>query len=319
MSDRLVFLIWAEQADLYANRVRTSALADRVEILTAKPDEHPDAGTLGRVEALYAKFLPEGILKAMPRLRWLQAEAAGVDRFLRRGDLRDDLLLTSGRGIHSMQMPDTILGAIFHTTKPFKLLADQQRRKEWRRINPASVGGQTLAIVGLGAIGAVLARKAAALDMRVLGVNRSGAQVEHVDRVEPFGRHEALIADADHVVLLVPLTPETKGIIDAAWLAAMKPTAWLHNFSRGEMVVDDDLIAATSAGAIAGAVLDAFRHEPLDPGHPFWTAPNIIVLPHIGGLHPDRDRFIGDLILDNLGRFVAGGTPTGVVDRSLGY
>ena len=99
----------------------------------------------------------------------------------------------------------------------------------------------------------------------------------------------------------------------------MKPTAWLLNFGRGQIVDDGDLMAATKDGKIAGALLDVFRQEPLPSEHPFWTAPGIVVLPHIGGPHPQRDRFVSRLFVENLKRFLDGEPLKEVVDRTAGY
>jgi phosphoglycerate dehydrogenase-like enzyme len=120
-------------------------------------------------------------------------------------------------------------------------------------------------------------------------------------------------------LLLLPATTETDNFVNAERLNRMKPTAWLLNFGRGHLVKDDDLIAAVKAKRIAGAVLDVFRQEPLPADHPFWKTEGIIVLPHIGGPHPQRDRFVARLFVDNLGRFVRGEPLREVVDRHAGY
>ena len=153
----------------------------------------------------------------------------------------------------------------------------------------STLAGRTLGILGLGAIGAELARKAAALEMRVVGTKRGMAEVPHVAQVfGPDGTDEVL-AQSDFVVLLLPATPETENFMNAARLAKMRKTAWLLNFGRGALIRDEDLIAAVRAGGIAGAILDVFRTEPLPANHPFWGEEKIMVLPHIGGLHPQRD------------------------------
>jgi phosphoglycerate dehydrogenase-like enzyme len=118
---------------------------------------------------------------------------------------------------------------------------------------------------------------------------------------------------------LLPATPDTDNLINAQRLAKMKPGAWLLNFGRGHLIKDDDLIAATKAKKIAGAVLDVFRQEPLPAEHPFWSAEGIVVLPHIGGPHPQRDRFVARLFVDNLGRFLDGAPLKEIVDRAAGY
>jgi phosphoglycerate dehydrogenase-like enzyme len=118
---------------------------------------------------------------------------------------------------------------------------------------------------------------------------------------------------------LLPATPDTDNLINAQRLAKMKPGAWLLNFGRGHLIKDDDLIAAVKAKKIAGAVLDVFRQEPLPNQHPFWGTEGIVVLPHIGGPHPQRDKFVARLFVDNLGRFLDGAPLKQIVDRAAGY
>ena len=121
------------------------------------------------------------------------------------------------------------------------------------------------------------------------------------------------------MLLLLPATPATDNFVNAARLAKMKPSAWLLNFGRGHLIVDDDLIAAVKSKRIAGAILDVFRQEPLPVEHPFWTTPGIAVLPHIGGMHPQRVTIVARLFVDNLTRFLAGKPLLHVVDRTAGY
>jgi phosphoglycerate dehydrogenase-like enzyme len=155
--------------------------------------------------------------------------------------------------------------------------------------------------------------------MRVIGTRRRPEPMADVAEVLPPGRTPEVLARSDFVLLLLPVTPETENLIDAERLAMMKPGAWLLNFGRGPLIKDDDLIAAVKAKKIAGAVLDVFRQEPLPPDHAFWTTEGIIVLPHIGGPHPQRDRFVARLFVDNLSRFLDGKPLREVVDRKAGY
>jgi len=159
---------------------------------------------------------------------------------------------------------------------------------------------------------------AAAIGMRVIGTRRGGGALAGIE-VLPPERTDEVLAQSDFVLLLLPATPETDNFINAARLAKMKPSAWLLNFGRGHIIKDDDLIAAVKAKKIAGALLDVFRQEPLPSEHPFWTTEGIIVLPHIGGPHPQRDRFVARLFVDNLGRFLDGAPLKEVVDRHAGY
>ena len=138
-------------------------------------------------------------------------------------------------------------------------------------------------------------------------------------KVLPPERTPEVLAESDFVLLLLPATTETDNFINAERLAQMKPSAWLLNFGRGQLIKDDDLIAAVKAKKIAGAVLDVFRQEPLPADHPFWTTEGIIVLPHIGGPHPQRDQIVARLFVENLGRFLDGKPLNEVVDRKAGY
>ena len=135
----------------------------------------------------------------------------------------------------------------------------------------------------------------------------------------PPERSAEVLARSDFLLLLLPATPETDNFMDARRLGMMKSHAWLLNFGRGHLIRDEDLIAAVKAKTIAGAMLDVFRQEPLPAEHPFWTTQGIIVLPHIGGPHPQRDKVVARLFVDNLGRFLDGQPLREVVDRKAGY
>jgi phosphoglycerate dehydrogenase-like enzyme len=181
------------------------------------------------------------------------------------------------------------------------------------------LNGTTLGILGLGAIGQEVARLATALGMRVVGTKRRPAPMPNVAEVLPGERTSEVLAQSDFVLLLLPATSETDNFINSERLAQMKPSAWLLNFGRGRLIRDDDLIAAVKANTIAGAVLDVFRQEPLPKEHAFWTTEGILVLPHIGGPHPQRDTIVARLFAENVRRFLAGETLKGVVDRAAGY
>jgi phosphoglycerate dehydrogenase-like enzyme len=179
--------------------------------------------------------------------------------------------------------------------------------------------GKTLGILGLGAIGQEVARIAVALGMHVIGTKRRPTRIPNVAEVLAPEQTDEVLSQSDYVLLLLPATPETENFIDAKRLARMKPSAWLLNFGRGQIINDADLMAATREKKIAGALLDVFRQEPLPSEHPFWKAPGIIVLPHIGGPHPQRDRFVARLFVENLKRFLDGEPLKEVVDRAAGY
>ena len=319
MSSRAAVLLWTDSTAAYIDAINAAGLAGRVAIETLPRKAKPSAEQLARTEVLMAYTVPPGMLPAMPKLRWAQAMTAGVEGWLALPDLPKTLPLTCARGTHEESMPENILGAIFHVAKPYAAAVENQKRGKWVQTVAQPLTGKTLGILGLGAIGQRVARVAAALGMRVIGTRRRPEPMADVAEVLPAERTPEVLARSDFVLLLLPATPATESIMNAERLAMMKPGAWLLNFGRGQLVNDDDLVAAVKARKIAGAVLDVFRQEPLPETHAFWSTEGIIVLPHIGGPHPQRDRFVARLFAENLGRFLDGKPLKELVDRTAGY
>lgn len=216
-------------------------------------------------------------------------------------------------------MPEHILAALFLLAKHLDGIVLDQRERRWRRRVNDTLAGTTLGILGLGAIGGEVARKAAALEMRVIGTKRRPAPVAGVERVHGPEGTDAVLAASDYVLLLLPSTAETRGFLNRERLARMKPTAYALNFGRGDLVVDGDLVEAVREKRIAGAVLDVFTTEPLPPESPLWTTEGIVIFPHVGGLHPTRDALVAELFVENLRRFARGEPLLQAVDRARGY
>jgi glyoxylate/hydroxypyruvate reductase A len=319
MADRPLVLLWIPEPGPYRQALERAGLDRQIDLAHVPPAETPTPDLLARAQAMLAYRSGPGVLPRMRALRWIQALTAGVEGWLALPDLPAGITLTCARGTHRVQMPENILGALFHLTKPYAGIALDQKEHRWRRRVSETLAGTTLGILGLGVIGQELARKAEALEMRVIGTRKSSAPLPHVAQVYgPDGTDEVLAA-SDWVLLLLPVTPETRGFMNAARLKRMKPTAHLLNFGRGELVVDADLVEAVKARTIAGAVLDVFTTEPLPAEHPFWGTENILVLPHIGGLHPGRDHIVAQLFVDNVERFLAGKPLRETVERARGY
>ncbi len=312
-------LLWTDAPAPYADAIVAAGLADRVSVDTLSRKDTPTQAQRADTEALLAWGAPSGLLPQMPKLRWVQALTAGVEGWLALPDLPSQLTLTCARGTHRESMPENILGALFHLTKPYAAIVEDQKRLKWTHRVATPLNGKTLGILGLGAVGQDVARLATALGMRVIGTRRGGAALPGLAEVLPPERTAQILGEADFVLLLLPATPETENFINAERLAQMKPGAWLLNFGRGHLIADADLIAAVKAKRIAGAVLDVFRQEPLPTEHPFWTTDGILVLPHIGGPHPARDTVVARLFVENLGRFLNGQVLKEVVDRAAGY
>ena len=284
-----------------------------VPLKTDLPDD-----LLARADALLAWRPPARLGARAPRLRWIQSLTGGCEQWLG-PDVPTHATLTCARGTHRVQMSEHILAALFLCSKDLAAIVLDQAQSRWRRrVNP-TLSGATLGILGLGAIGAEVARLASLLGMRVIGTKREPTPIPGVERVLPPAETARVLAESDFVLLLLPSTAETRGLLNKSALSGMKSSAFLLNFGRGDLVVDADLVAAVRERRIAGAVLDVFTAEPLPAEHAFWTTPGIVVLPHVGGLHPHRDTLVAALWRDNLERFVAGRPLLQVVDRARGY
>jgi phosphoglycerate dehydrogenase-like enzyme len=312
-------LLWTDTPAAYVDAIAKAGLAERVMVETLSRMETPTQAQRADTEAMLAWGAPPGLLPNMAKLRWVQALTAGVEGWMALPDLPPNLTLTCARGTHRESMPENIFGALFYLTKPYAAAVEDQKTSKWTRRVATPLSGKTLGILGLGAIGQDVARIANSLGMRVIGTRRGSAKLPDLAEVLPPERTDEVLAQSDFVLLLLPATPDTDNFINAQRLAKMKPTAWLLNFGRGQLIADADLIAAVQSKQIAGAVLDVFRQEPLPVEHPFWTTAGIIVLPHIGGGHPTRDSTVARLFVDNLQRFLDGKPMKEVVDRTAGY
>ena len=199
-----------------------------------------------------------------------------------------------------------------------------KRKKIWPRdeIAPTTdnLNGKHMVLIGLGAIGQDIARKAKAFDMTVTGISRTKDAIPHVDRVRPRNELQAAAKDADIVMIAAVSDAETEKILSRAVIGAMKPTAYVINISRGQMTDEPALIEALKAGKIAGAGLDVAVTEPLPADHPYWTLPNVLITPHVGGSGGQADSLAGfiKIFIDNLRRWVEKKTvgESGKIDKT---
>jgi phosphoglycerate dehydrogenase-like enzyme len=261
------------------------------------------------------------------RLRWIHLPAAGVGSQLFAALVESDVVLTNARGLHAASMAEHALGLLLAFARKLHLARDLQRAHRWGQValwtEPPALGqlaGGTLGLVGLGAVGAALAERAAALGLRVIAV-RPHPRPDPAPAHEQWGldRLDELLARADWVVLAAPHTAASRGMIGAAQLARMKPGAVLVNLGRGALVDEAALVAALRGGRIAGAALDVVGREPLEPGSPLWDLPNVILTPHVGGLGPGHWEGAVRQFAGNLARYRAGQPLRNVVDKRAGY
>ncbi len=268
--------------------------------------------------------VPDALLSRAARLRWVQTTGAGANAVCTPGMIaRDDIIGTSCVGVHVASVPEQTLAMLlaFARRLPEQIVNQHTAHRFYWPTGMFEVEGQTMGILGLGNIGLALARKAKGLGMRVTGWRRSGtpALAGLLDRQFAPDDLNGLLADADHVVICLPLTPETQGLIGAAELRLMKRSAYLYNVGRGAIVDQDALIAALHDGTIAGCGTDVPEPEPLPPDHPLWDAPNLILLTHYGGLTPRYGPRAYAIISENVRRFLAGEPLQNVVDKRRGY
>jgi phosphoglycerate dehydrogenase-like enzyme len=203
-----------------------------------------------------------------------------------------------------------VLGALIAINRRFPLLADAQRRHAWEpRLgdrSPRDLKGQCAVIVGLGPIGRNIARLLKVLEMRTVGVRRSAEPLPDCDRVIAYADLPGVLPEADWLILCCPASPVTRGIANEAVFAAMPKGSQFINVSRGEIAVEKDVIAALQNGHLAGAYLDVFEREPLDPASPLWDMPNVLISPHTASHSLGQNEAIFGIFLENLARFRAG-------------
>ena len=232
----------------------------------------------------YAHHFTEGILAAAKSLKWIQSFTTGVDAILRLKALRPEVNLTSLRGVHGPQMSELTFLHMLALLRDYPRVLDNQRRRVWERRAIPTLSGKTVVIFGVGAIAAALARRCKAFEMTVIGVSSTPRPAPEFDRMMARAELLQAAALADFLVVLVPLSPETQGIIDARVLGAMKPSAYLINVARGRVCDEDAIISAVRDKRIAGAGLDVFSTTPLPADHPLWNTPGILLTPQLGGL-----------------------------------
>lgn len=290
-------------------------------------DEEAFLRGLPGAEILFAWGLARRHIDKAGALRWLHTPLAGVDRVLNPELVKSPIRVTSSRGVNSIAVAEHTLGLILALSRGIADGVRAQGEKRWaqpdlfgRQPPLDELHGKLLGILGLGDIGRELAVRARALGMRVWGVVRTArAAPDWVDRLLVGGKEDALLRESDVVVLALPLTRATHGLIGERQLRHMKHSALFVNIGRGELVQESALVRALREGWIAGAGLDVFATEPLAPKSPLWSLPQVVMTPHIAGTHPKYMARSADLFVQNLKLYVAGKPLINEVDKQAGY
>lgn len=297
-------------------------------------DELLDAVADARVYMGYG--IPAEVLERGPRIEWVHSGAAGVAGSLHPAMMSRRVLFTNSAGIHAVPMAETVMAMMLYFARGLDVAVRAQREGRWGAPEywaadapVTELGAATVGVIGYGGIGREVAARAAALGSRVRAVRRRGGGGGGADQDEPSGRirveagAEALdraVSESDYLVLTLPETDETRGILTRDRLFSMKPGSVLVNVARGRLVDEGALLDALQpAGPLRGAGLDVYHQEPLPPGHPFYSHPRVLMTPHVSattrGFWARQTR----LITRNMGRFARGEPLLNLVDKAAGY
>jgi phosphoglycerate dehydrogenase-like enzyme len=280
------------------------------------------AAALARADVVFGFVIPRSILALAPRVRWIATPATGVDHLRGTGVLESAIPVTTVGGLFGPIIAEHVFAMILAFAKRLPHFGAQQRTKAWQMSRVTALEGRTVGLVGVGAIGSAVALRAKAFGMRTIGLGRGdprGRTIPGVDELVGRGQLSDLLAAADWLVVAAADTPETRGMIGAHELAAMKPDAVLVNVARGSLVDEDALTRALRDGRIAGAALDVFATEPLSPESPLWELPNVLVTPHVATNVPEYLARAVAAFASNVRRFLGGEALEQQLRRDRGY
>ena len=287
------------------------ALSPRVRAYRVNADDGPVSGEAAQAHVWVPRSggatLPDGFLEGLPRLQLVQLLSAGAERFV--GRMPDGVVLCNARGAHTPSTAEWAMTAMLAAQRGIPHFVREQDAGRWSFSTQRSLVGARVLMVGAGDIGQAIGRMLTGFDVDLTYVARTAR-----DGVRSTAELPVLLPHADVVVLVVPVTPETVGMVDAAFLAAMPDGALLVNAARGVVVDTEALLAELTAGRLRAA-LDVTEPEPLPEGHPLWSAPGLLLTPHVGGAVPDTNERAAAAVIDQVTRILAGQPLVNVVDR----
>ncbi len=306
--------------DRYGSAIDTAFPGVAQLILPADDEEPFDEQTLASID--YAFFsldvYPSSsrsffrTVRAAPNLKWIHVMSAGVDNFVFQELLKRGIRMTTSSGSTAKPIAQSVIGGMLMLSRGFLTWGEAQRRKAWEPIrgadSPPDLQGQRMTVVGLGAIGAEIARIAAAIGLEVTGVRRSPRREDDpIGRIVPPSELLAIAPQTDWLVLACPLTDETRGLASREVLSALPKGACVLNIARGEVADEPAMTELLQSGHLGGAYLDVFYKEPLEPESPLWEMPNVIISPHNSSTSQGNDgRVAEDYFLPNLARMAKG-------------
>jgi phosphoglycerate dehydrogenase-like enzyme len=297
----------------------------RVHVTIAHDPEAIKAAAPEADIVLYATMNASLLSAALPfagRARWIHSLWTGVEGILGPEMLRHAAPLTNGRGVFRWPLADWVTAMMLHFALDLGRVIRQQQQGVWQPFISTSLQGRTLGIVGYGEIGSAAAARAKVFGMKIAALRRHRERSDGDPLVDEFFESASLkklLAFSDYVLVALPLTSETRGLMGEAEIGSMKSSSVLINVGRGPVIDESALVRALQSGALRGAALDVFTVEPVPAGHPFWTMPNVLLSPHTadrveGFLNPAVESF-----MENLKRFLSGLPLSNIVDKHAGY
>lgn len=297
-----------------------------ITFIHATTPEQRAAGLL-QCEAAYTWILKAAEIEHAARLRWVHTSAVAVETLCLDELFARRVTVTNTRGVQAVPIAEHVMAVVLALSKQLPFALDNQRQARWAQNEfvgerlPWLLRGRTLGLVGVGTIGAEIARRAEAFGMRVIALRRQPAYgvIGHVERVYGKERLDEFLSQCDVLVIAAPLTPDTRGLIGEAQFARLPKGAVVVNVGRAKILDNDALMNALDAGHLGGAALDVYPHEPLPPEHRLWTTPNTILTPHTSGFRQGHWDEVIDLFADNIERFLKGEPLKFTISPELGY
>ncbi|MBD3182340.1 D-2-hydroxyacid dehydrogenase [Candidatus Poribacteria bacterium] len=296
---------------------RLKSVSPDVEIKIAGYDFKNAAKEIVNADIFFGR-IPCEVFREGKQLKWVQVFGAGVETCMFPEMVESDVILTNTSGAFNNVMADHAFGLILSISRGIANFVKNQLQRKWSRDGVYhQLSGQTLGIIGLGNIGCEIARRSQAFGMKIAAADiRTMECPVFVNELWGMDDKEEVIKQSDYLLIVVPLTPETRGLIGAEDIKMMKPTAHLINIGRGPVVDEKALIAALKDGTIAGAGLDVFEKEPLPEDSELWGMDNVVVSPHMGGIAPETRDESFEIFLENFEKFVTGKPLRNVIDKA---
>lgn len=307
-----------EQQREVVSRLLNDELPEAEIVFASDAESVPRGTVFDVVIAPTLPWLPDA-LHRLDGYRWIHFLSAGVEEIWQMDFDKTHTLMTKSSGVHGAPMSEYAIGAMLYFTKQFGRFHDQAKCALWQRSWLGELTGCQLTVLGLGHVGRSLARCAKVFDMRVVGTRRTLQSVEHVDRVVPMAALEEELARTDFLVVCLPLTEDTRSLVNDRFFASVKPGAVLVDISRGGVVQGDAVLRALDSGILKGAALDVFDQEPLPRDSPLWLRDDVLITPHVSGTTPFYLNRAIDVFIKNASALSSGKNLISLVDVQKKY